>query len=160
MLNLIADLILTYIGTVTFGVLINVPRRGLNLGGWIGAISFLVYRLCMMANTGIAIANLLGALVIGILSMQAARYKRMPVINFNIPAMVPFVPGGQAYQMIKNFALGNVPEAFNFLLQVVVIAGSIAFGFLLAEMVNRVQARLMVQFSSKWSHENRNNPKL
>lgn len=160
MLNLIIDLILTYVGTVTFGVLINVPRRGLNLGGWIGALSFLAYRLCLMANLGIAFANLFGALIIGILSMQAARYKRMPVINFNIPAMVPFVPGGQAYQMIKNFALGNVSEAISFLLQVAVIAGSIAFGFLLAEMVNRVQARLMVRFSSRWSHENRHNPKL
>lgn len=160
MLKLITDLILTYIGTVTFGVLMNVPRRSLNLGGWIGTISFLAYRLCIAANLGIAVANLLGTLIIGILSMQAARYKRMPVINFNIPALVPFVPGGQAYQMIKNFALGNVGEAISFLLQVAIIAGSIAFGFLLAEMVNRMQTRLMVQFSSRWSHENRNNPKL
>lgn len=160
MLKLFADLVLTYIGTVTFGILLNVPRRALNLGGWIGTLSFLAYRLCMMASMGIAVANLLGALIIGILSMQAARYKRMPVINFNIPALVPFVPGGQAYQMIKNFALGNVSEAMSFLLQVAIIAGSIAFGFLLAELVNRMQAKLMVRYSSRWSHENRNNPKL
>ncbi|GAT18010.1 threonine/serine exporter family protein [Secundilactobacillus silagei] len=160
MLNLIMDLILTYIGTVTFGILLNVPRRGLNIGGWIGALSFLFYRLCMMANMGIAFANLVGALIIGILSMQAARYKKMPVINFNIPALVPFVPGGQAYQMVKNFALGNVSEAISFLLQVMIISGSIAFGFLLAEMVNRVQARVMLALSSRWRHEHRHNPRL
>jgi Uncharacterized conserved protein len=116
MLKLITDLILTYIGTVTFGVLMNVPRRSLNLGGWIGTVSFLAYRLCMAANLGIAVANLLGTLIIGILSMQAARYKRMPVINFNIPALVPFVPGGQAYQMIKNFALGKCWDGHQFLI--------------------------------------------
>ncbi|GAW99288.1 threonine/serine exporter family protein [Secundilactobacillus mixtipabuli] len=160
MLNLLIELGLTYIATITFGVLLNVPRTSLNIGGWIGVLSFLAYRLCMMADMGIAIANLVGALVIGILSMQAARYKKMPVINFNIPALVPFVPGGQAYQMIKNFALGDVSTAISFLLQVTIIAGSIAFGLLLAEMVNRLQSKLMVIFSSRWSRDNRRNPKL
>ncbi|WP_056948897.1 threonine/serine exporter family protein [Secundilactobacillus odoratitofui] len=158
--NLIIDLALTYVATVTFGVLINVPRRGLNVGGWISTVSFLVYRLCLMLHTGIALANLVGALLIGILSMQAARYKKMPVINFNIPSMVPFVPGGQAYQMVKNFALGNNSLALSYLLQVVVIAGAIAFGFLLAELFNRLQARLMLKLSSRWRHEHRHNPKL
>ncbi|WP_369404079.1 threonine/serine exporter family protein [Secundilactobacillus similis] len=71
----------------------------------------MAYLLCLQAGAGIAIANLIGALLIGVLSMQAARWLKMPVINFNIPSMVPFVPGGQAYQMVKNFALGDNAEA-------------------------------------------------
>lgn len=108
---MIIKLILTYFATVTFGVLINVPRRGLNAGGIISTLGFLAYLLCLQAGAGIAIANLIGALLIGVLSMQAARWLKMPVINFNIPSMVPFVPGGQAYQMVKNFALGDNAEA-------------------------------------------------
>jgi len=64
------------------------------------------------------------------------------MILFNIPAIVPLVPGGQAYQMVKNFALGQNDTAFNYLLQVVMISGAIAFGFLLSELVNRVQQRV------------------
>lgn len=70
------------------------------------------------------------------------------------------MPGGQAYQMVKNFALGNNSLALSYLLQVVVIAGAIAFGFLLAELFNRLQARLMLKLSSRWRHEHRHNPKL
>lgn len=160
MIDLVIDLILTYIATITFGILINVPRRGLNIGGLISTLSFLIYKLLLMIGTGMAIANLVGGLLIGILSMQAARYKKMPVINFNIPAMVPFVPGGQAYQMVKNFALGSNSVAMSYMLQVVIIAGAIAVGFLLAELFNRLQAKLMISVSSRWRHENKHNPKL
>lgn len=157
---MIIKLILTYFATVTFGVLINVPRRGLNAGGIISTLGFLAYLLCLQAGAGIAIANLIGALLIGVLSMQAARWLKMPVINFNIPSMVPFVPGGQAYQMVKNFALGDNAEAMSYFLQVAVIAGAIAFGFLLAELFNRLQAKVMLKLSNEWRREHRNNPKL
>ncbi|MTV81863.1 threonine/serine exporter family protein [Secundilactobacillus folii] len=160
MIELVTDLILTYIATITFGILLNVPRRGLNMAGWIGTLSYLAYKLCMLTSLGMALSNLIGALLIGILSMQTARFKKMPVINFNIPALVPFVPGGQAYQMVKNFALGDNSLALSYLLQVVIIAGAIAFGFLLAELFNRLQARLMLKLSSRWRHENRHNPRL
>lgn len=160
MLKLIIDLVLTYISTVAFGIILNIPRRALNTSGWIGLLSFLAYKLYLMAGGGIVGGNFLGALLIGILSMQAARWLKMPVINFNIPSLVPFVPGGQAYQMVKNFALGNSGVALQYLLEVAEIAGAIAFGFLLAELVNRLQARIMVRFSSKWRHERHRNPKL
>lgn len=74
----------------------------MNTSGWIGLLSFLAYKLYLMAGGGIVGGNFLGALLIGILSMQAARWLKMPVINFNIPSLVPFVPGGQAYQMVKK----------------------------------------------------------
>ena len=67
--------------------------------------------------------------------MIAARIKKAPVIIFNIPALVPLVPGGQAYQVMKNIAMNKPRVAFGFLMQVLMIAGSLAMGFLLAELV-------------------------
>ncbi|WP_125573718.1 threonine/serine exporter family protein [Levilactobacillus huananensis] len=131
----------TYVSTLAFGVLINIPRRALNFGGWIGVLGFLLYRFTVLSGGGYVVGNLLGAFAIGVASLQAARIKKMPMILFNIPALVPLVPGGQAYQMIKNFALGQNATAFVFMMQVVMISGSIAFGFLLSELVNRVQQR-------------------
>ncbi|WP_369473004.1 threonine/serine exporter family protein [Secundilactobacillus kimchicus] len=111
---LIIDLLFTYIATVAFGVLLNLPHRALNMAGLIGTLSFLAYKLLMMAHSGLVTANLVGAVLIGVLSMQAAKWLKMPVIIFNIPALVPFVPGGQAYQMVKNFALADNTVAFSF----------------------------------------------
>lgn len=130
-----------YVATIAFGILLNIPRRALNLGGWIGVLGYFIYQLTIVFGGGYVVGNLLGAVAIGVASLQAARLKRMPMILFNIPALVPLVPGGQAYEMIKNFALGQNDTAFTFLLQVVMISGAIAFGFLLSELVNRLRLR-------------------
>ncbi|WP_143461804.1 threonine/serine exporter family protein [Levilactobacillus enshiensis] len=132
----------TYVATLAFGILINIPRRALNVGGWIGVLGYLLYRFTVLGGGGYVVGNLLGAVAIGVASLQAAKFKKMPMILFNIPAIVPLVPGGQAYQMVKNFALGQNSTAFSYLLQVVMISGAIAFGFLLSELVNRVQQRV------------------
>ncbi len=70
--------------------------------------------------------------------MYAAQYKKMPMVIFNIPSLVSFVPGGQAYQMIRNFAIGQTQTAWSFLVQVVVIAGAIAMGFVLGELYHQI----------------------
>jgi len=111
-------------------------------------LGYVLYRFTVLWGGGYVIGNLLGAVAIGVASLQAAKLKKMPMILFNIPAIVPLVPGGQAYQMIKNFALGNNSPALVFLLQVVMISGAIAFGFLLSELVNRIQRRF-------WRHRKR-----
>ena len=130
-----------YVATIAFGILLNIPRRALNLSGWIGVLGYLIYRVTIIVGGGYVVGNLLGAVAIGVASLQAARVKKMPMILFNIPALVPLVPGGQAYEMIKNFALGQNDTALTFLLQVVMISGAIAFGFLLSELVNRLRQR-------------------
>ncbi|WP_369404080.1 hypothetical protein [Secundilactobacillus similis] len=48
----------------------------------------------------------------------------------------------------------------SYFLQVAEIAGAIAFGFLLAELFNRLQAKVMLKLSNEWRREHRNNPKL
>ena len=51
---------------------------------------------------------------------------------------LPFVPGGQAYKMVRNFAIGNYHLVNVYFYQVVVIVGAITLGFGLGELLNRV----------------------
>jgi len=140
--QLVIEVVGTYVATIAFGILLNIPRHALNMGGWIGVFAYSIYRFTVLWGGGYVVGNLLGAVFIGVASLQAARWKKMPMILFNIPALVPLVPGGQAYQMIKNFALGDNNTALSYLLQVVMISGAIAFGFLLSELVNRLRQRV------------------
>ncbi len=66
----------------------------------------------------------------------------MPSILFDVPGLVPLVPGGQAYNTIKNLALGDYQVAFNYLSEVVWIAGSIALGFIVAELINKIRIKI------------------
>ncbi|WP_413626954.1 threonine/serine exporter family protein [Fructilactobacillus vespulae] len=135
MLHLIVVIVGVYVATLGFAILINVTPKDLNMGGIVGVAGYLVYLAYFnYSNGGYVGGNVFGAFTIGILGMLAAKRKKTPVIVFNIPALVPLVPGGQAYQVMKNIAMNNSHTAFFYLMQVLMIAGSLAMGFLLSEL--------------------------
>ncbi|GLB46587.1 membrane protein [Philodulcilactobacillus myokoensis] len=138
MMKLILNLICVYLGTIGFGIIVNVPKRSLNASGIVGSLAWLVYYLYFISFGGYVGGSLLGTFTIGVLGMVAAHREKMPVIIFNTPALVPLVPGGQAYQVMRNLAQGNNEMAKFYLLQVVFIAGAIAAGFLIAELFNQL----------------------
>jgi len=139
-MGVIGQLILAYLAVLGFGLIINIPHQALNLAGWIGTVTWGGYLLVQTFDGGVVLGSFIGSVGIGVLSSLAARYKKMPSIIFNIPSLVSFVPGSQAYQMVRNFALGNYDQAVGFMLQVVVITGAIALGFLVAELLNQLIA--------------------
>ncbi|MCR1901358.1 threonine/serine exporter family protein [Ligilactobacillus apodemi] len=131
---IIFQLIFSYLATVGFAVTLNIPRSALNLCGLIGALGWLVYKSLYLVHTGIVLANLVAALVIGLSSVIAARLKKKPMILFNVPSLVPLVPGGQAYRAIYYFAFKNDNLALRYLVEAGMIAGAISMGFFLAEL--------------------------
>lgn len=137
---IIGQLILAYLAVLGFGLIINIPHQALNVAGWIGTITWAAYLIVQAFDGGVVLGSLIGSIGIGVLSSIAARDKKMPAIIFNIPSLVSFVPGSQAYQMVRNFALGQYRQAVSFMLQVIMITGAIALGFLLAELLNRLIA--------------------
>ncbi|AVK62114.1 threonine/serine exporter [Lactobacillus sp. CBA3605] len=144
-MHIVGQLVLAYLAVLGFGLIINIPRRALNLAGWIGTLTWGCYLIVQATNGGVVLGSFIGSVGIGVLSNLAAHYKKMPSIIFNIPSLVSFVPGSQAYQMVRNFALGKYNVAVGFMLQVVVITGAIALGFLIAELLNRSIAFWMLQ---------------
>lgn len=68
--------------------------------------------------------------------MMAAKVQHQPMILYNVPALVPFVPGGQAYKVVRYFVLGDYGLSLSYLYQVVVIAGAITLGFGLGDLIN------------------------
>ena len=125
------------LAAVGFGIIINIPRRGLLVAGVIGGTSWSVYWIMIQNHLGLALSALTATTIVGLLSLISARKLKMPMIIFNIPGIVPLVPGGQAYQMVRNFALTHNDVAIHFMMEVLEIAGSIGLGFLLAELLNR-----------------------
>ena len=141
-LFLIVNVVFCYMATVGFGVILNIPRRGLNACGIVGVIGWLVYVCIKDCFSSSMLANLLAAFSIGMGAMFCARFKKMPMILFNIPSLVPLVPGGQAYRAVRYFAIGKNDLALSNLVQVGMIAGSIAVGFFLSEFVSQVYFKI------------------
>lgn len=83
-------------------------------------------------------SNLIGAFLIGILGLFFARIKKSPVTVFNIPALVPLVPGVPAYQAVRALVAGNYSQGEELLLRVAIVTGGISLGFLLSTMCTEV----------------------
>lgn len=141
---LLIQLSFSYLATVAFAIIINVPRKALNLAGWSGMMGWLAYWLLMEAGIGRMMANLTGAFVIGLCGIFFARYKKMPVIIFNIPGFVPLVPGAIAYQAVRAVVMGQLNAALRYVSRVIMIAGAIAVGFMLAQLLSELLYRRAV----------------
>lgn len=140
-IQFIIQAIFSYVSTVCFGVCMNVPRKALLTCGIGGMFGWQVYWVLFQLGTGRMAANLFGALVVGLCGSYLAKKQKMPVILFNIPSLVPLVPGGTAYQAIRNLVLGETLTAIQLLVSVIMIAGSIAVGFMLAQIITELSYR-------------------
>ncbi|MCQ2569771.1 MAG: threonine/serine exporter family protein [Limosilactobacillus sp.] len=128
---------LSFVAAVTFGMMLNIPKRAYIPSGLIGTVCWLAYLLInQWWHLGLALSNMIGAVLISIFSMLVARRQRLPMIIYNVPALVNFVPGGQSYRMIRALALGNQELAMTYLYQVLVIAGALSVGFGLGDLIN------------------------
>jgi uncharacterized membrane protein YjjB (DUF3815 family) len=85
---------------VGFSILFNVPPRTILIVGILGALGGLTKLFSIHLGASVLLASLLGASLIGILSIQAAHNKHAPPLVFSIPAVIPMVPGVFAYQAI------------------------------------------------------------
>lgn len=137
--DIVINVVFSFAATVGFGLTINLPRRALFLCGVSGMSGWMVYWVTNnFLNGGRMISNLLGAFVVGILGIFFARIKKMPIINFNIPGVVPLVPGAPAYQAVRQLVIGDMDEAMRLFLKVAIICGAVAIGFMLAQSVSEI----------------------
>ena len=125
----------SFISTVAFGIITNIPKRSLAACGLTGAIGWMVYWGLRQHEQGLGFANFIAAIAIGCLSIFFSRRLKMPMIIFNIPSLVPLVPGGPAYQAIRELVLGDSTKSFDNLKIVVITAGAIAAGFMITSLV-------------------------
>lgn len=91
--TIIIQLVLSYVATVTFAIITNVPKRALNACGITGTFGWMAYWTLMQMDSGTGASSLAGAFVVAVLSHFFAKHKKMPITIFNVPGIVPLVPG-------------------------------------------------------------------
>lgn len=133
-LEIVINVVFSYLASAGFALTINVPHRALNFSGISGVVAWMAYWFCFRAGMGRMLSNLLGTFLIGILSLFFARIKKCPVTVFNIPALVPLVPGMPAYQAVRAFIVGDYLHGQELILRVAIVTGAIGIGFLLSTM--------------------------
>jgi len=136
--------------TIAFSVITNIPRRAFLACGFTGAAGWMTFWILQTyCHQNIGISNFLGAMMIGLISIFFSRVMHMPVIVFNVPSLVPLVPGGPAYMAVRYMMNQEFTESMEKVVTVLVTAGAIAIGFMFTNLIERALKRTRSNFQLK-----------
>lgn len=142
MVEVFEQIVLSFIASVAFGIILNSPKRGIIYCGLVGSVGWVSFWASNQYFNDLAVSNFIGSLVIGLLCIYLSRKLRLPVITINTPAIVPLVPGGAAYMAVRSLVEEHYIESINYLMDVLWTAGAIVLGFMVVKLIeNSLKAR-------------------
>jgi uncharacterized membrane protein YjjB (DUF3815 family) len=141
-MDIIGQLITSFVATAAFGVIFNAPKETLVKCGLVGMGGWIIYYV-WEKYTGDAVLATFGAtLFIGIVSQELAKLSKTPVIIFSVAGIIPLVPGGLAYDTMRKFVEDDYFSALALGAKVTMLSGSIAFGLVFSEVINQVVRKI------------------
>lgn len=136
-LKLIEQVVLSFISSVGFAIIMRVPKDSIVYSGISGAVGWIVYWLAGIVGISVTISTFLGAVTIAAVSYYFARHRHTPATLYNIPGIVALVPGGISYKMTYNLVIGEYNIAMFYGIRVLAIAGAIAGGLIVFDLARR-----------------------
>jgi uncharacterized membrane protein YjjB (DUF3815 family) len=134
--TLIAQLITSFLATSGFGILFNVPKNAIIKCGLVGMIGWFIYFSMVEKRIDAVPASFVSAFFISALSHVFAKKYKTPVIIFIVGGIIPLVPGGLAYDAMRNFVSNEYSIAIELAAKASLIAGAIAMGIVFSEVFN------------------------
>lgn len=138
----LAQALTSFFATGAFGILFNAPKESLVKCGLIGMGGWLIYFLLEDYSNNAILATLAATIFIAVISQQLAKFYKTPVIIFSVAGIIPLVPGGLAYDAMRNFVENDYNSAIALAAKVLMLAGSIAFGLVFSEVINQVTRKI------------------
>lgn len=135
---MIQQLITSFIATGAFGIIFNIPRKKLFLCGLVGMIGWFIYVLLINSHANAAVASLVAAFVIAVISQVFAKIYKAPIIIFSVSGIIPLVPGGMSYDAMRHFVANDYNTAIQMAAKAFMISGAIAIGIVFAEVINQM----------------------
>lgn len=132
-------LLFSFTASFFFAVLFDAPKRLFFFAGVAGATGWTVSRILLdLFSMHEIYATMFGTLVLGIVCHLMARMLKEPATMFMVPGIIPFVPGGLAYEATSLLVQFEYNLSLNTMLEVILIAGAVAVGLLFADQLSKM----------------------
>lgn len=119
----------SFLTALGFSILYNVPKKAIIPASITGGIGWTVYFLLVnYLDVLDFFVTIIASFMIAFVSQIFARRLKTPVIVFTLPGLIPLVPGGAAYNMMRAFVEGNTELGFQFATTTFLTAGALALG--------------------------------
>lgn len=137
-MEILGQLITSFIATAAFGIIFNAPKETLVKCGLVGMGGWLIYYIIEDKTGDAVFATIAATVFVGVVSLELAKFYKTPVIIFSVAGIIPLVPGGLAYDAMRNFVENDYQLALSLGAKVTLISGSIAFGLVFSEVINQI----------------------
>jgi len=148
---MISQLVTSFIASSGFGIIFNVPKNAVLKCGFVGMIGWLLYFYLVEQKVDAAVASFFASFAVGIISHIFAKIYKNPVIIFIVGGIIPLVPGGLAYDAMRNLVGNENMMAVELSVRVLMIAGAIALGVVFSEVFNQLYRDLVYKLKLKKS---------
>jgi len=148
-MTIIAQLVTSFIASAGFAILFNAPRRTLLQCGTIGMLGWILYYLLHEHRMDAVAATVIAAILVGVLSQISARVYKIPIIIFNVAGIIPLVPGGLAYNAMRQFVEDDYNLGLQLSTKVMLLSGAIALGLVFSEVAKQFSDRYIFKIKKK-----------
>ncbi|MDQ0114280.1 threonine/serine exporter family protein [Paenibacillus harenae] len=133
-----AQLVTSFIASAAFGLIFNVPRTALPQCGAVGMLGWLVYVMATELGMDEIPATLIAAFLVSVVSQLFSKLYKMPMIVFSVSGIIPLVPGGIAYDAMRNVVENQYDAAVQLSAKAFMISGAIAIGLVFSEVIGQM----------------------
>lgn len=141
--HILIQIVISFIATACFGVIFNAPTKAIPACGFVGAVGWTIYYLLVDYGIDEVRASFLGAFVVSLVAHFFARRFRMPMIIFSVSGIIPLVPGGIAYNTMRNIMELDFMMGLQNGMRAFMISGAIAMGLVFAEVIMQILLKSM-----------------
>lgn len=131
----------SFVASAGFALLFNVPGRNIGYCGLVGMLGWAIYSALLRLPADPIAATLAAAFAVTVSSQVLAKFCKAPIILFSVSGIVPLVPGGVAYDAMRNVVLNQYDIAVQKAFEAFMLSGAIAFGLVFSEVINQAIRR-------------------
>lgn len=140
----IEQLVTSFVASAAFGMLFNAPKKALLQCGFAGMVGWLLYIWLQDMHVLRITATVVASYCVTMISHLFAKRYRTPIIVFSVSGIIPLVPGGTAYDAMRNAVENQYDQAVQLGAEAFMISGAIALGLLLSEVTNQLIRKWIV----------------
>lgn len=137
-LLLLYHFVFSFISSVSFGIICDVPRKTLVTGGIIGAIGWCGYWEMWSHGHSVFMSSLVCSLLLANIGQICAIRFKNPVTVYFVPGLVPVVPGVTIYDAFRTLLLDEYGNSAKIFLNSFYGAVGLAVGIIIADSIFRV----------------------
>lgn len=144
MKDIIIELIMAFLGSMGFALLYRINRKILLSASMGGALAWMIYLFVFRKTSASFSSTLIASGFAALYAEVLARIKKVPVLIYFIPAVVPMIPGSKLYYTMYFGMQGNVEKSKMFWEDTLKISIAIALGMCIVWSVIMVYKRCSV----------------